>query len=447
MKRYRSGKYLWQACVVVLALLVIILVMIRLGGSSDEGKGHSFQKAPHPVKVCRVERGPIRSWVFGEGTARAVRREYLTFEQAGKVTFIKKRPDGTDIREGDRVKGPSGNEGRGEVLAIVDDRDFVEQVKVAKSLLNQSEQQKKASMARLEQAEAQYEVAKKELERKKKLFEAKTISQSDFELAGAQEKNAAASVKAAMAQIDAASSQIESAKAQLEQANVALERTRIHTPFDGIIAYLNIREGYYYSHNLVSAGSEDELLKSVPIVLIDPSQYEITLRVPFYEGGLIGPGQDAYILRDSDLQTLISSEVTDSDIVRYCQTMGKVYSVTPAISPGERSIEVKIRTTNGALNIRDGQFVMCWIVVDQKDDALIVPMDALLYRDNQPLAFAVDEKSGTVEQRVIGEGLYSLEMQEITSGATEGDLLVTEGKYRLVNGAPVEIIEIAGEKK
>ena len=45
------------------------------------------------------------------------------------------------------------------------------------------------------------------------------------------------------------------------------------------------------------------------------------------------------------------------------------------------------------------------------------------------------------------EGISGLTMQEILQGVGEGALLVTDGRHRLSNGAPVEVIEIVGENK
>ena len=40
-----------------------------------------------------------------------------------------------------------------------------------------------------------------------------------------------------------------------------------------------------------------------------------------------------------------------------------------------------------------------------------------------------------------------LSAEEILEGVDEGALLVTDGRHRLSHGAPVEIIEIVGEKE
>ena len=71
---------------------------------------------------------------------------------------------------------------------------------------------------------------------------------------------------------------IATAQAQLSQAQIALEGTKLYAPFDGIVAYKNIRENEYYSTQSVSSqlSNYQGLLDRVPIVVIDPSQFEVT---------------------------------------------------------------------------------------------------------------------------------------------------------------------------
>ena len=68
-----------------------------------------------------------------------------------------------------------------------------------------------------------------------------------------------------------------------------------------------------------------------------------------------------------------------------------MYSVSPAVKPGGRSIQVKLRTTGKAIRgISDGLCVSAWLVTEEKDEALVLPRNALLFRGNAVSAFVVD---------------------------------------------------------
>jgi len=57
-----------------------------------------------PVSVIRAKKQPIQAWLFAEGTVRAVRREYLSFDRAGRVIFVKAGADGGVLREGEKSR-------------------------------------------------------------------------------------------------------------------------------------------------------------------------------------------------------------------------------------------------------------------------------------------------------------------------------------------------------
>jgi len=92
-------------------------------------------------------------------------------------------------------------------------------------------------------------------------------------------------------------------------------------------------------------------------------------------------------------------------------------------------------------------FVTCWIIVKEKTDAIVVPFDVFVYRQNRPYVFVVDKAKGIVEQREVVEGISGLSTEEILKGVEDGDLLVTDGRHRLSHGAPVEIIEVIRENQ
>ena len=224
-----------------------------------------------------------------------------------------------------------------------------------------------------------------------------------------------------------------------------MERSSIYAPFDGILTYVNIRQGDYFAANLVDLGSEEALLRTIPMVIIDPSQFEVTLELPYFEGVLVMPGQPALIMTSAHSGPSVSDLKSNAPL-KEGMVRGTVFSVNPAVSPGGRSIQVKVRTAPGPQGIRDGMFVTCWIVVEEKADAVVVPFDVFIYRQNRPYVFRVEQKGKRVEQIEIVEGISGLSLQEILRGVEDGELLVTDGRHRLSNGAPVDVIEIVGEK-
>src|SRR5690606_8100944 len=144
---------------------------------------------------------------------------------------------------------------------------------------------------------------------------------------------------------------------------------------------------------------------------------------------------------ESEVLLAIQDDELDSPEPARWTARGEVYSVNPAVNPGGRSIEIEIRTTDGAEQLRDGMFVACWIATALKSDALIAPFDALLYEENQPYVFVVDQEANAVHRQPVQLGIRGLRSQEIVAGVEPNALLVTHGRYRLVDGAPVRVLE------
>ena len=310
----------------------------------------------------------------------------------------------------------------------------------------ESRQQVKIARSRINEAKAQLELAEENLKRHEKLYRVKAISKHELDVARTRVKTARTALNSAKATLEAAQSGVKAAQARMKQAQLPMERSSIYAPFDGTLTYVNIQEGDYFAPNLVNSGSEEALLKTIPMVVIDPTQFEITMELPYFEGALVRPDQPAIIMTSADVIPS-AADLQPGTPLHNGAMRGTVFSVSPAISPGGRAIQVKVRTEKGPQGIRDGMFVTCWIIVEEKADAIVVPYDVFVYRKNKPYVFVVDEKKGIVQKRPVVEGIAGLSTGEILEGVQEGELVVNDGRHRLSNGAPVAIIEIIGDSK
>ena len=412
----------------------------RLASIKAENKASvQRQEVALPVKAIPAERGTLRAWIYGKGTARAVRREFLTFEAQGKVTFLKKGEGKRDLREGDPVHGPGKGETEGELLAHLDDRQFRQDIRVAEASLKETLQQENVAQADLERAKVARALAATEFARVDGLLKKGVGTRQDHDVSKSRLQESEAAVRAAMARLEAARSSIAAARARVKQAEVELERTRIFAPFDGIIAYLNIREGRLFTPQVISTNSEGALLQTAPIVVIDPGRYEIALDIPSYEANFVKVGDRAQILTGNELAARNPSSGRAGPEIGKARIQGAVFSVNPGVNPDGRSVQVRVRTTAGAEHLRDGTFVTCWIAVAEKQDVVLAPYDTLIYRGRETYAFVVDQDSGTAEKRRITSGLEGFGQVEVMEGVREGELLVSKGRHLLVDGARVDV--------
>jgi multidrug efflux pump subunit AcrA (membrane-fusion protein) len=77
-------RFVW---IVGCGLVALALVIWRFGSTADPPAGDHEAPARDAVTVRAVETtiSDVQAWVFAEGTARAVRREYLTFKNPGRI--------------------------------------------------------------------------------------------------------------------------------------------------------------------------------------------------------------------------------------------------------------------------------------------------------------------------------------------------------------------------
>jgi len=422
------------------------------------------EETARPVAAVKAESAPIQEWVFGDGYVTAVKKKHLTFEAEGTITYIKK-VGGRELREGDRVRA-------GELLATIDRRKAAADVTVASASRTEAKsqltsaladrQKAKESLAQAnadrKQAQTNLEFAQADLKRYQELLKEGAIERREVEVREKELKNARAQLEAAQAQVrsarsgvaasetqvQAAEAGVNSASAQLAKTAVNVEDTEIRAPFNGIIAHLNITEGDYWTPQRVQASADyQSILERIPMVVADADEYEVQVELPAYQGNQVRPGQRAFIVLDQDQKANLAEQVAQSNLIQLAKARGRVFSVSPAVSPGQRAVTVKIRISDGTTNLQDGARVAAWIAVQEKTNATVVPYSALVFRDQKPHIFVVTEVEGrqVVEQRAIVPGIEGLSQREILQGVKPGELLVTEGKSRLVDGAPVEVIE------
>ena len=480
-------KYWW------LALLGVLLVggvgVWQPWSNTSEETTTESEPVRLSVRTTEAQREPIRAWVSSEGNVQAVNYKHLAFEVEGDVTYITDR-NGRRLREGDRVES-------GELLARVDDRELLADVSQAQAAIAEAQQNRAAAAAEVAQAQTQVAQARSQvrqaqaqvnkaqtgqnlaqtnLERYRLLVQEGAISESEFdsrvstaqdagadvsatqaEVAAAQEqvRSAQAQVQAAQEQYKATQSAITTAQARLTQAEVALEGASLYAPFDGIVAYLNITEGEYYSPQIVSSqlgGDYQGILNRVPMVIIDPSQYEVVVDLAGPTGERVEVDRPAFIASEANIRQSVGINATnpaftdsDSDtqqelLINNARARGEVFAVNPAISPGGRAIEATVRlqpeTTD---DIKHGERVLTWIAVAEDPNAVVVPLNAVVYRDQTPYVFVVNPE-GIIEQRQVQLGIRGITQQQIVSGVEPEESVVTQGQNRLVDGAQVKIV-------
>ena len=449
----KSQKPLWPAIALGMAVVAVFvgwraIVFLRQPRTGKETTQQSLT-ARLPVRVAEAQAELAQGWVFDEGTVWPVRRRVLNFEADGDITFVTKI-EGRDLREGDFVT-------QGQLLATIDSRkqnasiDTADaDVEVARRQQRQADAQLLQAQARYQRSESDLELAKTELSRYESLFKQGAVSESDRDVYQNQVAQAEAAlisaeqdIRSAEDGVKSAEAQVDAARARQRQSEVDLEDTQLVSPIDGVVAYINIREGEYWSGQRLNSSSDQSLIETAPIVIVDQSQFEVELDIQAEEARAIETGQKAYVVLEEEVSAVQAAGVSNNDLLTIAQqrgSLGQIFSVSPSQAPGSRGTRVSIRNLLNVRNLRVGGRVYVWIEVAANEDAVVVPLGALLPREQRFYAFVVDQTEGTVERREVQPGVEGLIAVEILSGIEPGEWVVVEGQNRLVDGTPVKVV-------
>jgi hypothetical protein len=99
-----------------------------------------------------------------------------------------------------------------------------------------------------------------------------------------------------------------------------------------------------------------------------------------------------------------------------------------------RKFQVEIMADNPGLVLRPGTFGSVIFEVNSHENALAINQKAVL---SDSFVYVVE--NGKAVKRPVVLGLKNTTMIEVLEGVKEGDQVIVEGNYGLVEGAPVEI--------
>ncbi len=258
----------------------------------------------------------------------------------------------------------------------------------------------KQAEAGLAVAKSNLKDAKRNLGRMERLWEEKAVSEQQYE-----------KVKLAY---EAAEAQFRQAQASLNLVRYNLNVSSMKAPFPGVIASKNAQEGDVINP-MMGAFSPS----SGVVTLMDLSRIKIKLEVSPKDVQRIEQNQNAFLF----INFLPGQEFK-----------GRVATVSQVADPQSKKFSIEVWVENSRLLLKPNTFGEVVIEVDSHPDALVVPQKAVL---EENYVFVVE--NGIAKRKKVNLGLKNQELVEVTSGLEEGEKVVIEGNYGLVEGAPVAI--------
>ena len=246
--------------------------------------------------------------------------------------------------------------------------------------------------AQKQRANFRLNLAEQREERQRRLLERGGISQDDY---------------------DATLNEVNVLRSELNLIDAQIEKTEIRAPFSGRIGLKYVSEGSYISPNTRIASLQE----------IDP--VKIDFSVP-----------ERYISR-VNLGDNISFDVQGIDST----FTGEVYAIEPRIDLQTRTLQIRALSENDDQLLYPGAFANIVLILQEIDNALMVPTISVVPELNSQKVFVV--RNGEIEQARIETGIRTSDKVQIISGVARGDTVLTTGLLQVNPGTEVDITKLS----
>lgn len=414
-----KSKRLW---VLLPVLVVVSYFSFRLLASSSPTSKE--EPLPRPVRAMVLRPGDESVVRTAPGRVQASRRVDLAFRVSGPLIQVL-------AKEGDMVKA-------GDVLAKIDPRDFKLALDAVRGSLSQAlstlEAMRKGARpedimaleAAVSSASARAKEAQAQYVRFKGLFEAFSVSRSEFDryktakdvaesaLAGALQELSKAKKGARDEDIKAMESQIRSLRAKEAQAQAALADTELRAPFDGKVAR-RMMENFQFVPAMkpvisLQDVSSVEVVVDLPESMMNLDPKDLDIRASF---GIM-PG------KSFPLRFVEYSSSPDPETQTYRATLAM------DVPKGVRLLPGMAAEVSGILKSQGGKGVFR------------VPIQSLINKDGVPGVWLIKDMKASfmpVQIVLMGDGWVDLK------GPSSGDGLITAGVHSVKEGLEVRILE------
>ena len=256
-----------------------------------------------------------------------------------------------------------------------------------------------AETAQLRSAEATVALTKITLERARKLLAQNTSSQSVYDNADAQHKQAVA---------------------QVDNMRALIAKKTIRAPFTGALGIRLVNLG-----QILSSGNAIVSLQALDPIFVNFS-------LPQQQLARISTGLAVRVKTDA---------LPDQEIE------GTITAINPQVETATRNIMVQVTVKNTRHRLRPGMFVSVAVVLPEQNSVLAIPATAVLNAPYSDSVFIVEDDKNdknspparVVRQQFVRLGLRRGDFAAVIAGLKEGETVVSTGVFKLRNGQAVAV--------
>jgi RND family efflux transporter MFP subunit len=355
--------------------------------SSKSGKA----LRPAPVEVAQIKRGPIALQRTFSGELESLAEFVVAPKVSGRVERV-------IVNIADTVK-------RGQVVAELDDDEYVQAVAQAQADLE-------VTRAKLSEAKSALEIANREFKRTESLLKRGVASDSEFDAARQEQL-------AKQAQLKVAAAEVTKAESSLETANIRLGYTKVTAGWTGGGEQRVVAERYVDEGQTVAANA--------PLLLI--------VELHPIVGVLYVTEGDYARLKPGQLVSLTTDAYPDE------QYTGRIDRIAPVFRKSTRQARIEMIIDNAQHRLKPGMFIRATVVLARVPDAIIIPQQALTIRDDKNGVFIVSENGRSVVWREVQVGIREGDRVQIKGEKLSGRVVIL-GQQLVNDGSAITIPDV-----
>jgi len=381
---------------VIVAVAVVIAggaflgyrIYAKLGGGGQPHRGRADQAVP--VEVASVRRTALREVGLFTGSLAPESHFAIAPRVSGRLEKLL-------VNLGDPVR-------RGQLVAELDDDEYVQQLQRAKAELL-------VAQATVQECQSNLQAAQRDLERAETLRQKRIASEAEYDQARTEHEVQDARCRLAAAQVD-------QKQAALNEAQIRLSYTKIAADWEGPP---DIR---YVGERFVDQGAL--LTANAPIVsVLDISTLTAVIYVIERDYTRIAIGQEASVATDAFPGRSFA---------------GRIVRIAPQLQETSRQARVELTVPNPQGLLKPGMFVRVELELARRDDAAAIPVAALARREGRQGVFVVDAAAKTARFVPVELGISSGELVEVLRPQLDAPVVVM-GHHLLEDGSAVIVAE------
>lgn len=196
-----------------------------------------------------------------------------------------------------------------------------------------------------------------------------------------------------------------------------IQKTEIRAPFDGVVGLRYVSVGSFVNANTRIATLQR--LKDLKIDFAVPEKYAGRIKVGTQITFTVAGGLQKYA--------------------------GRISALDPRIDSGTRTLLVRAICANTDGRLLPGAFTNVSIPLDQINDAILVPAEAVVAGLDEKNVFII--KDGVAERRAVETGARTSSQVHIISGLHAGDQVITSGLQTMKPKQAVESLSGGGKQE